>query len=36
MGKDVKPTMAKLLQTPEYTAENPKGFGCNGCHVMTE
>ena len=33
MGKEVKPTMAKLLSLPEYTPENPKGFGCTACHT---
>ena len=32
MGKVVKPDMAKLLQMPEYTEQNPKGFGCLDCH----
>lgn len=32
MGKVVKPEMAKLLQMPEYTEQNPKGFGCLQCH----
>lgn len=32
MGKEIKPTMAKLLKQPEYTPENPKGFGCLECH----
>jgi hypothetical protein len=32
MGKVVKPEMAKLLQMPEYTEQNPKGFGCLDCH----
>ena len=32
MGKVVKPEMAKLLQEPEYTETNPKGFGCLECH----
>ncbi len=32
MGKVVKPEMAKLLQVPEYTEQNPKGFGCLECH----
>lgn len=36
MGKEVKPTMAKLLSLPEYTPENPKGFGCTGCHTAAE
>ncbi len=32
MGKSVKPEMAKLLQQPEYSESNPKGFGCLECH----
>jgi hypothetical protein len=36
MGKDIKPTMAKLLKLPEYTPENPKGFGCLECHTAAE
>jgi hypothetical protein len=36
MAKEVKPTMAKLLSLPEFTPENPKGFGCTGCHTMAE
>ena len=32
MNKTVKPEMAKLLQMPEYTEQNPKGFGCLDCH----
>jgi hypothetical protein len=32
MGKVVKPQMAKILQQPEYTETNPKGFGCLECH----
>jgi mono/diheme cytochrome c family protein len=32
MGKVIKPTMAKLLGEPEYSEENPKGFGCLECH----
>jgi hypothetical protein len=34
MGKEIKPTMAKLLKEPEYSDENPKGFGCLECHTM--
>lgn len=34
MGKEIKPTMAKLLKQPEYTEQNPKGFGCLECHAM--
>ncbi|MEZ4361015.1 MAG: hypothetical protein R3B48_12600 [Kofleriaceae bacterium] len=36
MKTQVKPTMARLLQEPEYTPENPKGFGCLECHTMEE
>ncbi len=36
MGKEVKPTVAKLLQLPEWTPDNPKGFGCGACHPMVE
>lgn len=32
MGKVVKPKMAEILQQPEYTEQNPKGFGCLECH----
>ena len=34
MGKEIKPTMAALLEQPEMTKENPKGFGCLACHTM--
>ena len=34
MGKEIKPAMAALLKLPEMTKENPKGFGCLGCHTM--
>lgn len=33
MAKEVKPAMAKLVQMPEYTEQNPKGFGCLACHT---
>ena len=36
MAKEVKPTMANLLGMPEYTPEDPKGFGCLACHTMTK
>lgn len=32
MNKVVKPDMAKLLNMPEMTESNPKGFGCLDCH----
>ena len=34
MGEVVKPEMAKLLNEPEMTESNPKGFGCLHCHTM--
>ncbi len=34
MGKVVKPKMAALLEQPEYTEQNPKGFGCLECHEV--
>ena len=34
MEKDIKPTMARLLKQPEYTPQNPKGFGCLECHTQ--
>jgi hypothetical protein len=34
MADVVKPEMAKLLQMPEMTETNAKGFGCLGCHEM--
>ena len=36
MGEVVKPTMANLLGMPEYTPENPTGFGCLACHTMAK
>lgn len=33
MKNEVKPAMAKLLSRPEYSPENPKGFGCLNCHT---
>ena len=36
MEKQVKPTMAKLVQMPEYTEQNPKGFGCLACHTPAQ
>lgn len=34
MMNTVKPEMAKLLGKPEYSPENPEGFGCFHCHTM--
>ena len=36
MANEVKPTMARLLGKPEYTPENPTGFGCLHCHTMAQ
>lgn len=33
MGTKVKPTLASLLGLPEWTPQNPNGFGCYGCHT---
>src|SRR3569623_1879211 len=32
MGQTVKPTVAALLGEEQWTPQNPKGFGCIGCH----
>jgi hypothetical protein len=34
MSKTVKPEMAKLLDEPEMSDTEPKGFGCLHCHTM--
>lgn len=34
MNKQVEPTMAKVLDQPLYSKENPKGFGCLACHTL--
>jgi mono/diheme cytochrome c family protein len=34
MGKEVMPTMGKILNLPLYTPDNPTGFGCLACHVQ--
>lgn len=36
MKKDVKPAMAKIIGEPEWSPENPKGFGCAECHPSAE
>jgi hypothetical protein len=33
MGTVVKPTMARLLNLPEWSPVNTKGFGCYHCHT---
>ncbi len=34
MKHDIMPNMAKLLSLEPYSPENPKGFGCLGCHTQ--
>ena len=34
MKNDIMPTMAKTLQLPPHSADNPNGFGCLGCHTQ--
>ena len=34
MEKEVKPAMARILGVPEYSKDNPKGFGCPACHTL--
>ncbi len=36
MKNDVKPAMAKIMNEPEWSPENPKGFGCLECHPSAE
>jgi hypothetical protein len=33
MGKEVEPTMGKLLGLELYSEQNPTGFGCLACHT---
>jgi hypothetical protein len=33
MGTVVKPTMAKLLNLPEWSPDHANGFGCYHCHT---
>jgi hypothetical protein len=34
MGKEVMPTMAKVLNLEPYSETNPTGFGCLACHTQ--
>jgi hypothetical protein len=34
MGKEVMPTMGKILNLPLHSKDNPKGFGCLNCHTL--
>ena len=36
MGSKVKPTMARLLNRPEMSAEHPDGLGCFTCHTQPD
>jgi hypothetical protein len=36
MKDEVKPAMAKVMNMPEWTPENPKGLGCTACHPAAE
>jgi hypothetical protein len=36
MGTKVKPTMAALLNLPEWSPTKPDGFGCYQCHTKME
>ena len=34
MGKEVEPTMGKILGLELYSESNPTGFGCLACHTQ--
>jgi hypothetical protein len=34
MATEIKPTMAKLLDRPEFSPATPTGFGCSVCHTL--
>jgi len=34
MGKEIMPTMGKILNLPLYSKDNPTGFGCLACHTQ--
>jgi hypothetical protein len=36
MGTEVKPTMAALLNLPEWKPDSPTGFSCYNCHSKEE
>lgn len=36
MQKQVEPTMARILDLPLYSKENPKGFSCLNCHTTED
>jgi cytochrome c553 len=36
MGTVVTPKVAELLGLPEWSPQNPKGFGCYACHTSVD
>lgn len=36
MGKVVTPKIVELLELAEWSPQNPKGFGCYGCHTAEQ
>jgi hypothetical protein len=36
MGKEVEPTMGKILGLELYSESNPTGFGCLACHTQAD
>jgi hypothetical protein len=36
MGTVVTPQVAQLLGLPEWSPQNPKGFGCYACHTSSD
>lgn len=36
MHNEIEPAMAKVLNLPMYSEQNPTGFGCLGCHTQEE
>jgi hypothetical protein len=36
MGTVVTPKVAQLLGLPEWSPQNPKGFGCYACHTSAD
>jgi hypothetical protein len=36
MGTVVTPKVAELIGLPEWSPQNPKGFGCYACHTSAD
>ena len=36
MQSVVKPKVAGLIGLPQWTPQNPKGFGCYACHTIDQ